>query len=390
MVLEGKIYGLRMHIVADNKIPFLKGALENVADVSYVPGNKITKGDLLNADALLVRTRTRCNRELLEGTRVKFIATATIGHDHIDADFCREAGISWTNAPGCNSSSVRQYMLSTFLYLAIEKGLDLRKSTLGIVGVGNVGSKVATAAEALGMRVLLNDPPREREEGPGSFVSLEKIKQEADIISFHVPLNPRGEDRTLHMMDEAFLEGTKEQLVLINTSRGPVVSEKALLAGIRNGKIKEAILDVYEEEPKISTALLDALTLATPHIAGYSLDGKANGTTMSVRALSQFFKLGMDDWSPGGIAAPDQPILLGDAGSEDFYDLLRDLYRETYDVSEDDRKLRSAPGDFEKQRGDYPFRREPGAYSVKLFQTYKEIEDVLLALGFHVLTDYCM
>ncbi len=378
-----------IRIVADNKIPFLEGALEGVAKVDFLPGGEITREDLLDADALITRTRTRCDRSLLEGTGIRFIASATIGYDHIDTEYCKEAGIQWTNAPGCNSSSVRQYMVSTLLYLASEKGLKLKDLTLGVVGVGNVGSKVAQAAEALGMKVLLNDPPRARKEGTSSFVSIAELKAQADLISIHVPLNSGGEDNTLHLVNREFINGLKPGAILLNSSRGRVVKEADLMEGIRSGKLSEVILDVFEGEPAINPELLDLITLATPHIAGYSLDGKANGTSMAVQAISRFFNLGMDDWKALDIPRPKQNQLLADATSGSLYEVLWEVFRSTYDVTADDARLRAHPETFESQRGNYPFRREPQAYSVRLFQGYDEIRDIFEKLGFSMLADHC-
>jgi erythronate-4-phosphate dehydrogenase len=379
-----------IRVVADHKIPFLKGALEPVAKVDYFPGGEISRKDLLDADALITRTRTRCDRALLEGTGVKFIASATIGHDHIDAEYCREAGISWTNAPGCNASSVRQYMVSALLYLAMEMDLDPGKLTLGVVGAGNVGSRVAKAAADLGMKVLVNDPPRARAEGPEAFVSLEDLLEGSDIVSLHVPLNREGRDRTHHMVDAHFLEALKPGAILVNTSRGEVVREKDLLRALEGDRLAAVVLDVFENEPNPNIQLLDRLTLATPHIAGYSLDGKANGTRMSVQALSRAFGLGLDDWVPRGMPEPAQPQLLGDAAEEKPLALLWELYRQTYDVGTDDRRLRENPEAFEALRGEYPFRREPSAYSVRLFQGDPLIRGKLEALGFSVFLDICM
>jgi len=377
-------------IVADHKIPFLEGALDGVARVEYLPGAEISRAHLRDADALITRTRTLCNRNLLEGTSVRFIASATIGYDHIDTEYCREKGIGWTNAPGCNSSSVEQYVVSTLLWLAVHHGLDLPSMTLGIVGVGNVGSKVARAATALGMKVLLNDPPRERAEGGDEFTSLEVIKEQSDIITLHVPLNRGGDDNTFHLLDTRFINSLKKGTILINTSRGSVVDERAALEGIRNARLAHVILDVFENEPVLSEDLLEALTLATPHIAGYSLDGKANGTTMSVRAISRFFNLGLDQWCPAGIPAPENSEILTDASDANITELLWEVYSQCYDVSSDDQRLRSAPGTFEKLRGNYPFRREPAAYAVRLFQGYPELRQILENLGFDVLSDQCM
>jgi len=377
-------------IVADNKIPFLAGALEGVARVVYLPGNEISRENLRHADALIIRTRTRCNRELLEGTSIRFIASATIGYDHIDTEYCREHGIGWTNAPGCNSSSVEQYVVSALLWLANQRSMDLGALVLGVIGVGNVGSKVANAAGALGMKVLLNDPPRERMEGSAQFVSLDELQAQADIISLHVPLNRGGEDNTYHLINREFLSSLKNEIVLINSSRGSVVEEEALLEGMRSGILSEVILDVFESEPDIRRDLLEAITLATPHIAGYSLDGKANGTSMSVRAISRFFDLGLDHWSPDNIPAPEIPEILSDASDTDQMELLWDIYSQTYHIFADDQGLRSAPEKFEVLRGDYPFRREPAAYAVRLFQGYPELRIILENLGFDVLSDQCM
>lgn len=378
-----------IRIVADDKIPFLKGAFEDVAQIKYLSGAQISKNDLMDADALITRTRTQCNKELLEGTPLRFIATATIGYDHIDTDYCAANGIGWTNAPGCNSSSVRQYIVSTLLHLVELKKLDPKKMTLGVVGVGNVGSKVAAAAEALGMRVLLNDPPRQRSEENPLFVELDKVLEEADVISLHVPLNKGGRDNTLELVNEEFTAKMKKGAVLINTSRGPIIKEEAVLKALQSARLSDVILDVFPEEPKISPQLLDALTLATPHIAGYSMDGKANGTSMSVQALSRFFKLGLENWIPEAIPEPPQLELLADASQGGMYEVLWQVFRETYDVCVDSENLKTDPGAFENLRGNYPLRREQTVYSVRLFQGYDEIRTILEKLGFSVLSDYC-
>lgn len=376
-------------IIADDKIPFLKGALDEKAEVIYMPGSRISRGDLQDADGLIIRTRTRCERSLLEGSRVSFIASATIGYDHIDTAYCESAGIAWTNAPGCNSSSVQQYLVSALLYLGCKRGLDLKKMILGVVGLGNVGQKVRMAGEALGMKVLLNDPPRARKEGPEGFVGLDTLLNEAQIISLHVPLNRGGEDNTFHLVDRDFINKCQKGSILINTSRGKVVDEAALKAGIRSSQLSDVILDVFEREPLIDPELLELLCLATPHIAGYSLDGKANGTAMSVQALSRHFGLGLDHWEVAQLPKPREAELHGDASQEEELCLLWDLYRQCYDLSSDDRSLRSKPESFEQLRGDYPFRREAGAYAVRLFQGYPELQTLLEKLGFSVLGDYC-
>ncbi len=379
-----------LKIVADHKIPFLEGALEEKAEVVYLPGGDISRNHLMDADGMIIRTRTLCNQELLAGTSVRFIASATIGYDHIDTEYCQENGIGWTNAPGCNSSSVEQYMVSTLLWLAVHRGIDLKSLTLGIVGVGHVGSKVAKAARALGINVLLNDPPRERREGGDQFSGLEELKERADLITLHVPLVHGGSDPTHHLVNREFLGGLKNGALLINTSRGGVVEEEALKQAIGKGMVSDVVLDVFENEPAIDRDLLEAITLATPHIAGYSLDGKANGTAMSVQAVSRYFGLGMDHWVPSMVPPPQNKEIQVDAALGELPKLLWEVFHRTYDVSADDRRLKSAPDTFESLRGNYPFRREPAAYSVRVFQGYPELRETLEMLGFSVLSDQCM
>ena len=323
-----------MKVIIDHKIPYIKEAIEKIADeVIYLPGNAFTKEEVKDADALIVRTRTLCNRELLEGSRVKFIATATIGYDHIDTTFCQESGIFWTNCPGCNAGSVEQYVHSVLNLLKEKKGLDLEKTTLGIVGVGHVGSRVKKMAEALGMRVLLNDPPRS-DQGETGFVNLKTIVQECDIITFHTPLNREGKYATYHLVNEEFLFSLERTPYIINASRGEVVDTASLLAALAAGKVRNAIIDTWEYEPRISRELLEVAFLATPHIAGYSADGKANATRMSLEALCKFFGINAEV----DIVPPE--------GSHD------------YDPTRDSEWLKAAPEKFEWFRGNYPIRRE--------------------------------
>ena len=257
-----------MKIVCDNKIPFLKGVLEPYADVVYLPGKETTPEVVRDADAIITRTRTACNEALLAGSQVQVIATATIGFDHIDAAWCDAHGIYWENAPGCNSGSVRQYIASVLVTLARRYGLDLENTALGVVGVGNVGRKVAAIARALGMKVLLNDPPRARREGPDAFVSLDEICAQSDIITVHVPLSNEGEDATWHLFDAARLATLRPDQILINSSRGPVVDNAALKAVLQKSGLKAAVLDVWEGEPQLDPELVGLLALSTPHLAG--------------------------------------------------------------------------------------------------------------------------
>jgi len=371
-----------MKIIIDDKIPYIKGALEPFAEVVYLPGSQTTPEVVKEADALITRTRTRCNRQLLEGSNVKFIATATIGFDHIDTEYCREAGIQWTNAPGCNSGSVEQYIASALAVLSQKHNFSLSGKTIGIVGVGNVGKKVARIAEAYGMKVLLNDPPRERAEGKGAFVSLAEILEQSDIITLHVPLNMTGEDKTFHLVDDAFFAKAKKKPFVINSCRGEVVETEALKKASQANQIAGAVIDCWENEPDIDRELLDRVDIATPHIAGYSKDGKANGTAMSVQAVSRFFGLGIDDWSCQNVELPASTEITVDETGKSTEEVLKKVVLETYDIHEDDERLRLSPGSFEKQRGHYPVRREFPVYSVTLGNSSPETMKRLKTFGF--------
>ncbi len=374
-----------MRIVADDKIPFLKGVLEPFADVEYLPGNAISKKDLLTADALITRTRTMCNRELLEGTSVQFIGTATIGYDHIDVAYCDEKGITWKNAPGCNAESVNQYVASALAYLSFKFSFPLTKRVLGVVGVGNVGHKVVSTAEKLGMQVYLCDPPRVRNEGACGFISMEGIIRECDIITFHVPLNMEGQDKTRHMVNDAWLKKIKKGTILINTSRGEIADTHALKKALAQQHLGGFVADVWENEPHIDLELLSQCTLATPHIAGYSADGKARGTAMIVRELSRFFDLGIETWEPPLPLPPSDNLITIDCADHDEDWILSNIFFKTYNILADDQELRKSPESFEKLRGSYPVRREYNAYVLDLENGWNEIKRNCRKLGFKVL-----
>lgn len=371
-----------MKIVADHKIPFLKGALEGVAELVYLPGDAIGADDVSQADALIVRTRTRCDRALLEGSKVRFIASATIGFDHIDTTYCDANHISWTNAPGCNANSVKQYMASALTFIIRETGKRLDGLTIGIIGAGHVGSRIHAMASSLGMGTLVNDPPRERKEGPQHFVSLDEILDKADIITMHTPLNKEGIDKTLYLADEDFFKRMKKGAWFINTSRGEVANTEALLQALHGNHLHGAIIDVWENEPHISDALLQKAAITTPHIAGYSADGKANGTTMSVRAVSRHFKLGLDDWAPASMPETDHMVFRVDCQAMSCEQLVARLSSHTYDIKADSDKLKHSPHTFEKQREDYPIRREPEAHQLELLHAKPSHEEIAKALGF--------
>ncbi len=373
-----------MKFVIDDKIPYIRGVLEPFADVEYIPGALISSEDLKDANGLIVRTRTKCNRELLEGSSVKFIATATIGFDHIDSEYCKEASREWTNAPGCNAESVNQYIVSALTHWSEIKNTQLDGKTLGIIGVGNVGSKVAISAKTLGMNVLLNDPPRARKEGQEGFVDLSRIMDEADIITLHVPLNMEDRDKTFHMVDEEFIKKWKNPDLLINTCRGEVTKTEALIKGLQVCELGDAIIDCWENEPDINITLFEKCLFATPHIAGYSRDGKANGTSQSIRSVSKFFNLGIDNWYPDKIEAPQIQRIFLDGSGLNANEVILSAVESCYSVQNDDAALRENIKSFEKLRGDYPVRREFPAFSLRCSNINIKTLNKLTQLGFNI------
>lgn len=368
----------KLKIVADKHIPYLKGVLESLADITYLPAREITSSAVRDADALIVRTRTRCGPELLKGSKVRLIASATSGTDHLDFDYCREQGITCKNAPGCNASSVAQYLTAAFIQIAEKEQTKFNGFTLGIIGVGHVGEKVRQVGESLGMNVLLNDPPREREEKSGRYNDLEYLLEQADIISLHVPLNRSGRDQTLGLVDGNFLKLMKPGAWLINTSRGEVGITEDLLY---HSFDKNYIFDVWENEPHLNATLLSGARIATPHIAGYSVNGKANATRAVVRELSRYFDLDLDDFEPD-IPLPEKKWIEPFSGND--FELLKEIVKHTYDILHDDRLLRENPGSFEALRGNYRKRWEFDDYAVLMRDNSNRLASVVDKLGFNL------
>jgi len=377
-----------MKVIIDDKIPFIKGVLEPYAEVVYLRGDRFTRGDVANADALIIRTRTKCDEALLNGSSVKFIATATIGYDHIDTKWCEANGIVWTNASGCNSGSVHQYTASVLATLSAHYGLSFDNLTLGVIGVGNVGSKIAKLGKTLGMTVLMNDPPRAEKEGPAQFVPFDEVLNMSNIITLHVPLNYSGVHKTFHLFDKVTVDYLRRSTILINSSRGEVVDNIALKNALSKREIGAAVLDVWENEPDIDLELLSLLNIATPHIAGYSAEGKIIGTAKSIQALSRFFGLPLTEWYPSNAPDPAQSLRFElDCRGKNLQQCLCEAIWHTYAVNDDDGRLRASPATFEQQRGDYHVRREFEAYSIDVKNAIPEIDGRLQALGFSVNID---
>lgn len=374
-----------MKIVIDEKIPFIRGVLEPWADVVYSPGRSIDEAMVADADALIVRTRTRCDSRLLEESRVRIIASATIGFDHLDTAWLDQAGIKWVNAPGCNSGSVMQYVTAALLFLASRHSPDLRSMTLGVVGVGHVGSKVVAAARTLGMRVLLNDPPRERREGTATFSPLDQLLEESDILTLHVPLTLEGDDSTQHLINGITLGRLRKNCILINTSRGEVVDNSALRKALEDKMLRGAVLDVWEGEPDANRGLMALTDIATPHIAGYSVDGKANATVNSVREVSAALGIPLSEWTPDSLPLPAEPVidLALHPTVTDPVDLAGVAVRHSYRISDDDSLFRGNPEKFEYLRDNYRVRREFGSYTVR--NADPAAGRILSDLGFNVI-----
>ena len=368
-----------MKIVADNTVPYLKGIAEPIADVTYLTSKEFTPEQIHNADALIVRSIDKCTRELLEGSQVKLITSATIGFDHIDTQYCEEAGITWKNSPGCNAVSVAQYILAGLIILSLVRKEKLQGKTIGIIGVGHVGKEVQKLCTAFGLNVLLNDPPRAEIEGQKEFVSLDTIAEQADIITFHTPLTKTGRYATFHLAGKDFFSKLKKNPWFINASRGAVHDTEALLQAYQTGKISEMIIDCWENEPTINLELLSHTTIATPHIAGFSADGKANGTRMCLEHIESFFHLRFDKIKNVVPPALENPIIDLDKFTENR---IEQAVLKSFNPLYVDKMLRENPTKFEWYRNNYQHPREFSAYTI-IHATMEEAE-VLQQLGFNV------
>ena len=340
-----------MKIVADKHIPFLEGVFEPYADVIYIDGRQINHDDIIDADALVIRTRTKCNADLLSGTKVSMIATATIGTDHIDMDYCKENNIEVYNAEGCNAGGVMQYVFSALYGIAARKSIKLDEATMGIIGVGHVGSKVEAMARHLGFNVLLCDPPREAAEGSEKFCSLEYLLANSQIVTLHVPLD----ETTRNMADEDFFMLMPPGAIFINASRGEVVDDKALVNAIP--KLGAIVIDTWNNEPNVNADIVEMVDIATPHIAGYSYQGKQNGTASAVQSVAKHFGISqLYDYYPEADIPDHDPIRL------DLHDKTHGeraaVFQYNYPIFTDDFRFRMDPSAFEKLRSDYQYRRE--------------------------------
>lgn len=380
-----------MLIVADENIPLLDSFFGDFGEIRRVSGRAMTASDVKDADVLLVRSVTRVGPELLEGSRVRFVGTATIGTDHVDRNWLEQNGIRFAAAPGCNANSVAEYVLAVLSVHAERRALDdWTCMSVGIVGVGNVGGELAHKLERLGFEVRLCDPPRaELEEGDDQeFVSLEEALQ-CDVITLHTPLTRDQQHATHHMLGEHQLASLTSDQLLINAGRGEVIDTVALQARLAQANAPVVALDVWEREPRIDPELVDQVWLATPHVAGYSLEGKVQGTEMIYQALSGY--LGLPVRKKAGQFLPEpalSKVSFTSAADED--DAIRIALRACYDPRQDDARLRVAmsgsaeerAASFDRLRRDYPVRRECSSLKVQLKGTSKSLQDSFRAIGF--------
>lgn len=371
-------------IIIDSAIPFIRGVFEPVAKVEYHDGSNITSDIVKDADALIIRTRTHCNKNLLENSRVSLICTATIGFDHIDSAYCAEKNITWYSMAGCNSNSVAHYFLATLALLYQTNILNFNNLTVGIVGMGNVGSKIARYCKALNINVLANDPLLEKTGSKDDFYSFEEVVATSDIITFHVPLTKSGDYSTFQMVNRDSLSKIKPSATLINTSRGEIVKEDDLLHLIENKCINNVVLDVWNNEPSINLTLLERAFISTSHIAGYSADGKWNGTYGCVQKVSQFFGFqGLEERVHSPLP-PNNPNISVDCRDKSFESIFSEIVLKTYPIQNDSNSLKENANCFENLRNNYPNRREFGSYNLKLINDLNNYCDVFKQLGFNL------
>lgn len=370
-------------ILIDENMPYAQELFSRLGEVVLVSGRSFPRELFWGANALMVRSVTEVNQALLAGTEVNFVGTATAGIDHVDKVWLQEAGIGFSAAPGCNATAVVEYVLSALLFLAEREGFELSEKTVGIIGVGNVGSRLAHCLQALGVPTLLCDPPRVAQEGSKAFSPLEQLVKEADILTLHTPLNSEGDYRTYHLIDDSLLAALPDDRILINTARGAIVDNTALLQALEKGKKIQVILDVWETEPFPCLPLLARTDIATPHIAGYSLEGKARGTTQIFTAYSAFL---------GEV----QQVVLGDLLPRAHFAFLqlqgqldqaklKKLIHLVYDIRQDDYSLRrvaAQQGAFDRLRKDYHKRREWSSLCVQC--DHQDSYNLLKKIGFSV------
>ncbi len=381
-----------MKIVCDRNMPYAAEAFGALGEVVLKDGRQIAAADVRDAGLLITRSTTKVNAALLDGSAVRFYGSGVIGTDHIDIPYLAARGIVWTGAPGCNAESVANYVTAALLWLGGKHGFALEGRTLGVIGVGHVGRRVCAHARALGLRVLANDPPRQRDAadvGARAFVPLDRVLEESDIITCHVPLTKGGADATFHLLSAVQFARMKPGVILINAARGPVIETDALLP-VLGTRVAHAVIDCWEGEPAYRADLLARADLATPHIAGHSYEGKVNGTAIVYRRACAF--LGVEATCPFTLPQPPLPHWTADAAGRSDEAVLRELVLSVYDLEADSLRLkescvpdeRARASAFDAQRGQYPMRREFASTRVHVANASDALVAKMTGLGFAV------
>jgi erythronate-4-phosphate dehydrogenase len=391
-----------MKIVVDENIANAEEVFSCLGEVILMHGREITNEILKDSDAIVVRSITNVNEKLLQGTKVKFVGTATIGRDHIDTNYLVSNKIAFSDAKGCNAEAVKEYVFTALTEAVKSRNIKFKDVSIGIIGAGNIGSRVAKSAEALGIKTILNDPPLKRQTDSNIYKELDEAMQ-ADIITLHVPLNREGIDKTVHLFDYERLNRLKDNTVIINSSRGSVIDNEAL-GKLIPGKNFTVVLDVWENEPDINQPLLEKVFLGTPHIAGYSYEGKINGTMMIYSALCKFLNK-EDEYRVKSPEVENPFIEVNNPGSRE--EVLQEIFSRIYDIKKDDEDLRkillgenlrglnagnnpltlkvSAGKHFDMLRKNYPLRREFSNYTAAVDEKDIELRRILSAFRFNIM-----
>lgn len=375
-----------MKIVADSNILFVEDAFKGLGEIVLYKTRIEDKSVLKYADVLLCRSTMKINADLLEGSGIKFVATATSGTEHFNTEYLKSKNIKYADAKGSNSNSVAEYVLAALLRLAVKNGFSLNGKSIGIIGWGCVGKKVEQKAKALGMRVLINDPPLEDEGVAGTFQSLNDVLM-CDIITLHVPMIKTGKYRTLDMIDEAKFSEMKPGAILINASRGKVIKEKAMMDAIISRKISHTVIDVWYDEPNINIDLMKHVDIATPHIAGHSFDGKVLGTAMILKAFCEYYNIDKV-WDYHKLLPPTEADKIGVAGDKVSEEIFDSVIRKIYDIEYDDELFRKISNEadirkyFDSLRGNYKIRRE--FYNINVICESENLKDKFKLIGFKV------
>ena len=380
---------LLMKILADKHIPHIEQALAGLGDLTIKHGGEMTPADFVGIDAYLGRSVRRIGEADLAGNDVKFVATASVGTDHIDTQYLASRGIEFVSAAGCNAVSVADYVIGAILELAADKGISLKGKTIGVVGVGNVGSRVAKRCQGLGMEVLLNDPPLKRLTGSAKYCNLDKI-YDCDIITFHTPLIREGEDKTYHLFSEEFAKKVKPGAILINSSRGEVVDSDVIIESLNSGILSDIVIDVWTGEPNIDIDLLKIAYIATPHIAGHAIDSKVRAMRMVVEGMCDFFGIDRKIYESDYLPKPEVAVVDFNAENSSLEVALSNCFKNVYDIKKDDamfRKILDMPKNarseyFSSLRKNYPVRRELSRTCIGVCpEAYRSILDAAFGLG---------